>query len=415
MRASRLFVQVVVLASFLSVSAFAAEFFPGAWISLKPQRTGHWLYELSPATGPLRNTSKDCAKRLEQVGKGDNSSIIPSYFDSQHIGVVMALRLAEGGSTSNKTPHENIATFPPSVLSEIGATLFAAYSIPITSLTLTEERRGIFRDWDGLFGKKDLAKGFSKVKMLEIPESALAGLAAEGNFPNVETLVLQPTSVASLINLLDGNLLPKLHRLVLICSQLSASDLFRLLDHPSFARITDLTLQMVNFGDEGLEALAHSAGLSKLRGLGFDVLGPDSSDKHPTEKGLRALLASPHLKLTRLGIKSIWRMGEEAIAVLNAWPGLSDLEYLELQDSQAPQNVPNLIRGRQWPRLRQLRLEQTGYGDNLLAAVSENASLAQLRSLIVDLSRSVSHDGVYGVLSAPHLADLLVGYDLYEP
>lgn len=393
----------VLLGAMLGPVAHSAEFIPFSRFSITAEPIPHWL--------DRGFQGKQCARLIS----GKFRWPYRSAFESPLKNFGFAMFLAEGASISNLNPFEAMLITPAPVLSKMGERIFSAYK-KLPYLSVTEESEGRAQNWQKLFVQKDLEVGFSGVRTLVIPEAALPALSSSTLFPNVTTLIVEPSTADSLILVLESSGMVRLEHLSLNLTQLPLEQWQRLVSHPRFAKIKKLSLRMAGFGDEGMKILAASPYSRNITSFSYEVVSHSAVSNAPTLEGLKAFLHAPHRQAMKgLAFKSIWELGDHAVEELLGWPGLTDLESLELLDSHAEQAIAKVLKAHSFPRLRELRLKGTSYEDSLLEAISQNSSLTALERVTLDLHPDVSRDAVFATSTAPHLERTLIVYEIREP
>lgn len=176
-----------------------------------------------------------------------------------------------------------------------------------------------------------------------------------------------------------------------------------------------LAFRNINFGDEGFEVLASSPELAHIEALFLDAGTPHLCDNRPSYAGFKRLFESPHLgALRKLSIEAIWEFDPIAIDVLTEWPGLAQLEYLDLHTTGNPTAIAEMLAKKRFDKLQELQLRGTDYNNDLLQALAKNKSLSSLERMAVDLSPEIHPDTVRSVVKAAHLRQTTIAYDMKQ-
>lgn len=388
----------------------AAEFLPQDTKNVGRNRDYHWLDNdfISRMKNPSYHSV--CAEALSEKGRW----VTESAFYWPETQIQMGLQLAGGGAIWNSNPYEYQFAFPPEAFVNHVPKIFEYYRrLPITYLSLNSEDGVSYQGWDELFQRAELRAHLSAIETLKVSSDGLSALSKTNVFANARTLILEPKGADQVLALLRSQNFPKWHRLYLISTHLSAKEFTELVSAPEFSQIDELSLTMMNFGDQGLQALTNSKTIAEISALSLEFHPRQACPNRPTVAGLKTLFgAGSRLALKKLSVRSIWELGPEALPAIFSWPGMESLEYLEFPRSESTQTIAHFLRNRSLPHLRELRLEQSTYDDKVLDAIADNASLTSLRRIAIHLDAGISRDAVTAARNAPHLRDTVVAYDI---
>jgi uncharacterized protein (TIGR02996 family) len=294
----------------------------------------------------------------------------------------------------------------------------------------------------GPYGVTKLAKSrhLGRIEELTLEANELDDRAVEAlaraELPRLRTLDLsfnKYLTAGGISKLLDSKRLPSLRSLDLAYVRLDADNAQRIASRPGMAKMTSLTLQGSELGDDGAIQVLRSKHLGSLRDACFSCCkvgdatvaalaagghalpGLTSLSLYTGQvgpEGARALARAPvfaklrslHLGINRLGTDGALALatsetmtnlvclrlasnaiGDNGAIALAAWPGLREVRCLDVQDNGlTPRGVRALVNSPHLKNLCDLTLGHNPIGDEGAAALADSGLPGRLRELDLD-------------------------------